>query len=90
MQIQLAETLDLPVDLIVRAPDSTDPIARIAKNEGIPLRPHFLKNLSVQHRNSSLGMTIWCNFVKQHMGFDGAMLAKVGAGETARDFVITD
>lgn len=36
-KIQLSEALDIPVDLIVRTAGDTDPIARIAKNEGIPL-----------------------------------------------------
>ena len=36
-RIQLSEALDMPVDLIVRPPDNVDPIARLAKNEGLPL-----------------------------------------------------
>lgn len=36
-KIQLSEALDIPVDMIVRTADNTDPIARIAKTEGRPL-----------------------------------------------------
>jgi predicted nucleotidyltransferase len=36
-KMQLSEELDIPVDLIVRPVGNADPIARIAKNEGMPL-----------------------------------------------------
>lgn len=36
-KMQLSEVLDIPVDLIVRPVGNADPIARIAKNEGMPL-----------------------------------------------------
>lgn len=36
-KIQLEEVLDLPVDLVVRAPGDQGPIANIAKAEGIAL-----------------------------------------------------
>jgi len=36
-KITLSDALDIPVDLIVRPPDNADPIARLAKNEGLRL-----------------------------------------------------
>jgi predicted nucleotidyltransferase len=36
-KMRLVEVLDMPVDLIVRPAGNEDPIARIAKKEGIPL-----------------------------------------------------
>lgn len=36
-KIQLAEALEIPVDLIVRPVGDSSPIARIAKKEGVPL-----------------------------------------------------
>lgn len=36
-KIDLEETLDLPVDLIVRTPGNTSPIAMIAKQKGLRL-----------------------------------------------------
>jgi hypothetical protein len=38
-KIELEETLDLPVDLIVRNVGEKSPIGSIAKSEGIPLWP---------------------------------------------------
>ena len=36
-KVQLQERLDMPVDLIVKAPDDTSPISLIAKKEGVLL-----------------------------------------------------
>jgi len=36
-KVNLEECLDLPVDLIVRWPGESSPIARIARTEGLPL-----------------------------------------------------
>lgn len=36
-KIDLEETLDLPVDLVVRRPGDASPIANIARNEGVRL-----------------------------------------------------
>lgn len=36
-KLQLKEALDMPVDLIVRPPGDSTPIAQIAKTEGVPL-----------------------------------------------------